>query len=42
MAILEVKNIITELRRQKLHLVIDEKQKRELARWKISPFKNLN
>lgn len=42
MAILEPKNKITELRMQKLHLVMDEKQKRELANWKRSQFKYLN
>lgn len=39
MAILELKCTVTELRTQNLDLVIDYKQKRELANWKIGELK---
>lgn len=40
MAILELKSAATELGTLKLDLMMDYKQKRELANWKIDPLKN--
>lgn len=40
MAILELKNAVTELRTLVLDLMMDYKQKRELANWKIDPLEN--